>query len=123
MNARSAKKYKMLSITGEVTGNSDIGPDGPYVIYHDKKCEVITIEENRKTGFDVYRQMFDAEQVYDRTFVCTVDHPGKPHFSFQINPHITIPPSIYSTKKPVSIVAISDIEGNFESFRNLLIGS
>lgn len=115
--------YSTISANSNYAGHSDLRTDGPYIIYHKNKFEVITTEKTQGKAFHLRQKLFDTKDIMDQRFDCKVDLPQEQYFSFRINPAISIPSSVYSINGPFSIVAISDIEGDFEAFKNLLIGS
>lgn len=115
--------YSTISANSNYAGHSDLRTDGPYIIYHKNKFEVITTEKTQGKAFHLRQKLFDTKDIMDQRFDCKVDLPQEQYFSFRVNPAISIPSSVYSINGPFSIVAISDIEGDFEAFKNLLIGS
>lgn len=91
--------------------------DGPYIyVEHNGLREVrINGDEN---GIHLKEQTLTiaAQQI-----TCTVDNDDGDKFHFDILTHHQIPPCEYA--KPSKLFVIADIEGNFNSFKSLLIGN
>ena len=90
--------------------------DGPYVLYNNNDMYVKYIFEDSgsRTGHT------DSFTISDKTTLSlkvSTDEPGKT-FSIQLKNKLQAEKSEY--KKPNKLVAISDIEGNFDAFRMLL---
>jgi len=104
-----------LMRSGEITEKQY---DGPYVLYSSKKIAVKYIFEDRglKAGRTDNVMLSDKAGI---SLSVLTDEPGKT-FSVQLKDKLLPEKSDY--KKPNKIVAISDIEGNFKAFRELLQG-
>jgi hypothetical protein len=90
--------------------------DGPYVLYSSKKIAVKYIYEDGglKAGRTDNVLLSDKAGI---TLSVLTDEPGKT-FSVQLKDKMLVEKSEF--KEPSKIVAISDIEGNFKAFRELL---
>ncbi len=111
--------YFLSNSNAPVPCNNDITErqyDGPYVLYKKKEIYVKYIFED--SGLKTVRTnnyMLSAKAVV--TLNVLTDEPHKT-FSVQLKDKLVIEKSDY--EKPAKLVAISDIEGNFSAFRNLL---
>lgn len=92
--------------------------EGPHVFYDDQRLKIKYIRGNREEGFYIDEQEFSQ----------TASPSAKAHFAledssfdFRINSTFTLPPSIYKDENP--ILAISDIESGFKTFRDFLIAN
>jgi hypothetical protein len=96
-----------------------IGNEGPYVFYkNDSTLHVQYIKGSKKEGFylDTSEYPVDAEIAASCYF--QIDST---RFDFNINAAFKIPKSSYTDRQP--IIAISDMEGGYKSFRDFLIHS
>lgn len=91
-----------------------LGIDGPYILernndvfYVNKQDGILTITGTR----------FD----WNNDFVCRMDAPVPDSFTFRVQQELSIPASTY--QMPPEVLVISDIEGNFDAFKKLLIGN
>jgi hypothetical protein len=91
--------------------------DGPYVLYSRKKIAVkyVVEKDGLKEAYTDYVMPADKAGI---VLTVLTDEPGKT-FSVQLKDKLVGEKSDY--EKPAKIVAISDIEGNFTSFRELLL--
>jgi hypothetical protein len=90
--------------------------DGPYVLYSNDKIYVKYIFEDN--GLRAGRtDSFPLSNKAGISLTVATDEPGKT-FSVQLKNKLQVEKSEY--KKPNKLVAISDIEGNFAAFRELL---
>ena len=87
--------------------------DGPYVFHENEKLRIININQHDEI----------LETIVDNIDSLLVRIPNQTpdHFYVKLNQNILTPPSSY--KKSDKIFAVSDIEGNYYSFVNLLIGN
>ncbi|MFK7934564.1 MAG: metallophosphoesterase [Saprospiraceae bacterium] len=91
--------------------------EGPYLFYqNDSTLTVNYIRGNKDDGFTVKQQDYST----DSTIALTCNFPlDSSSFSFKLNTNISTPPVIYQDEQ--SIVALSDIESGFKTFRDFLI--
>lgn len=90
--------------------------DGPYVFYKKKEIQVKYIFED--SGLKVVRtNNFMLSEKGDLSLKVLTDEPDKT-FSVKLKDKLVIEKSEY--EKPDKLVAISDIEGNFSAFKELL---
>jgi len=94
------------------------GVDGPYIFKKRNKIREIRVVEHDKT-YEIQEFNYDAKE--HNTFTCEVENKDRDSFSFQLTKKIIPPKSIY--KQPSKLLAISDIEGNFDAFYSLLIAN
>ena len=87
--------------------------DGPYIFYEENKIKIVNINQ-----YDEIVETFTNE--IDSLLV-QVPNQTPDHFYIKLNTNIKKPPSVYEEAE--KIVVISDIEGNYYSFANLLIGN
>lgn len=101
-------------------GNSElaytVAGEGPHVFYTPEGVQSNYIRGNREAGFRVERSVFRADESIPATVYFALDDS---QFSFEISPLIETPPTTYQDGEP--IVALSDLEGNYKAFRDLLI--
>ena len=96
-----------------------IDREGPYVFYkNDSTFEVNFIRGKRETGFYVDKKGHSTASEVTVSCYFQIDTT---RFDFTLNPTIEIPKSTYNDGNPV--IAISDIEGGYKSFRDFLINS
>lgn len=87
--------------------------DGPYVFYKGDKIHVIRVNKHNEL----------TEEITDRVDSLLVETPNytPKQFYVKLKSKNVNPPSIY--KKADKIFAVSDIEGNYYTYINLLIGN
>ncbi len=87
--------------------------DGPYVFHENGKLRIINVNQ--------YDQV--VERITDSIDSLLVKIPTQnpDHFYVSLNHNIITTPSFY--EKPDKLFAVSDIEGNYYAFVNLLIGN
>ena len=90
--------------------------DGPFVLYKSGKVFVKYIYEDD----GVMSTRIDTAALTDKTnlLLTVLTDKADKTFSVRLKNNLQVEKSEY--KKPVKLVAISDIEGNFEAFRKLL---
>ena len=93
--------------------------DGPYVFYGRDKIIVRSFQVNGTTC------KVAEEKIYKPTeevpLICKVDMNGTVGFKFNLQKSHKSPPSVFP--QPEKLLAISDIEGNFQAFTSTLIGN
>ncbi|WP_316749969.1 metallophosphoesterase [Pedobacter gandavensis] len=94
--------------------------DGPYVLYKNDLIEVRSIVNEagvQKYKLETYPLSKKAEVPVNVAFS---NHPEW-NFSVKLQPVIQIEPSV--SKQPAKLLALSDIEGEFEALRKLLLAN
>ncbi|MFT4646103.1 MAG: hypothetical protein ACI8ZX_002528, partial [Planctomycetota bacterium] len=93
--------------------------EGPYVFYkNDSTLQVNYIKGHKKDGFYVDKKEYAINSEISSTSYFQIDSTS---FDFKIKSDIKIPQTTYNDGNP--IVAVSDIEGGYKSFRDFLINS
>ncbi len=91
--------------------------DGPYIL--DRPDSSLIIFQNRDYSFDSIKV---ANSDLDKTeFTCDFDSIDCPPFTFRLKKDKII--SVDSISVPDKLIAISDIEGNFEKYYQLLLAN
>jgi len=97
----------------------NIGNDGPYVFYkNDSILNVNYVKGNKDDGFYVDKKEYSINSEISTTSYFQIDSTS---FEFKIKSDIKIPKTTYDDGNP--IVAVSDIEGGYKTFRDFLINS
>jgi hypothetical protein len=97
----------------------NINNEGPYVFYkNDSILNVNYVNGNKDDGFYVDKKDYNINSEFSSTSYFQIDSTS---FDFKIKSDIKIPKTTYSDGNP--IIAISDIEGGYKSFRDFLINS
>lgn len=106
----------MLASTkpGDPWDNSKADTDGPHVFYRGDKV-LVKYVVMRDTGAKALTQVFPNKETVGLT--CMIPET-KDKFSFSIRENLSKSPSIYPASK--RILALSDIEGNFEAMKIML---
>jgi hypothetical protein len=97
--------------------NSKAGTDGPHVFYRGDKV-VVKYVVMRDTGARVLTQTFPAKNVVELT--CNVPETND-KFSFLLRDKLCESPAVYPAAN--RILALSDIEGNFQALKIMLLGA
>ncbi|WP_343842798.1 metallophosphoesterase [Bowmanella denitrificans] len=95
--------------------NVPIGLDGPYVFEQDNAYFALTLAS------DIHGQNSVEKQALTHQVQVTVDSPAKAQFSVPLR-H-SYPRSELEYAMPDKLLAISDIEGNFDAFVDLLVAN
>ncbi len=91
--------------------------EGPYVFYkNDSTISVNTIKGTRKNGYHVDTKEHSIASEITSTSYFQLDSTN---FEFTLKSDIKIPKTSYNDENP--IMAISDIEGGYQTFRDFLI--
>lgn len=90
--------------------------EGPHVFYEEGQVSVNYIKGDRDTGFVVERHSYPKDAIIPARAFFNLDNSL---FNFEISPDIPTPASVYSDGE--AILAISDIESNYKTFRDFLI--
>ena len=119
----------LFIIIGFLTGNTmkygkndltdNWNHEGPYIFYEDDSLlSVNYIKGDRKNGFELETIRSHKDSLIGLSFFYPLDSTKIP---FELNTTIKIPPSTYSDSQ--KILAISDIESNYKTFRDFLINN
>ena len=93
--------------------------DGPYVFYkNDNTLHVNYIKGNKEDGFYVDQKKYATNSSIPARCFIPLDSTG---FDFELQTEFEIPKSIYNDSN--KILAISDIESGYKTFRDFLINS
>jgi hypothetical protein len=110
--------YTAMLFAGNPPGDgSKAAVDGPYVFHRDGKIVVKSIER-RDTGLAGRTAVF--EDHHPVLLSCYVAEKGY-RFSFLLRDSLSVQPDQYPL--PAKMLVASDIEGNFEGFRMILMGA
>lgn len=109
------------STFSEIENNSEddsstASEDGPYVFY---KEDNIIIKSVVLKDSEYVLSEFVVSDKNEIKLSCNID--GEDSFSFELNDNLDLQPTEYLS--PEKILAVSDIEGNFQGFRAILTGS
>jgi len=94
------------------------GVDGPYLFKKRKKIREIRVVSS-DSSYEIQEFNYDADD--KQAFEVKVENEDKDSFTFQLRNKIKSPRTKY--KQPSKVLAISDIEGNFNAFYSLLVGN
>ncbi|WP_400080824.1 metallophosphoesterase [Winogradskyella sp. R77965] len=93
--------------------------EGPYVFYkNDSTLNVNYIRGNKKDGFYVNKKEVPTSESKSLSCFFALDSTS---FSFKLNSNFKTPKSVYNDNEEV--LAISDIESGFKTFRDFLINN
>jgi len=96
-----------------------INNEGPYVFYkNDSVLNVKYIKGNKKDGFYLDKKEYSVNSKISAKCYFQIDSSS---FDFKINSKIKHPKTSYNDGQP--IIAISDVEGGYKTFRNFLINN
>ena len=96
-----------------------IGNEGPYVFYkNDSILNVNYVKGNEEDGFYVDKKEYSIDSEVSITTSFQIDSSS---FDFKIKSDIKIPKTTYNDGNP--IIAVSDIEGGYKTFRDFLINT
>ncbi|MGK0388582.1 MAG: hypothetical protein ACI94Y_001312 [Maribacter sp.] len=96
-----------------------IGNEGPYVFYeNDSILNVNYVKGNKEDGFYVDKKEYSINSEISASSYFQIDSTS---FEFKIKSDIKIPKTTYDDGNP--ILAVSDIEGGYKTFRDFLINS
>ncbi|WP_417446500.1 metallophosphoesterase [Kangiella sp.] len=101
---------------GTDSSANKVAGEGPFIFYSNSQLESNYIRGSRESGFSVEKQAYAPEQVIPATVTYNGDQSS---FDFDIHPAIITPKAVYDDQQ--SILALSDLEGNFQAFRDFLI--
>lgn len=92
--------------------------DGPYLFKEKNQAKIVQVVKSANQ-YHLLEKTVDLKEPI--TLNCTVDNEDKDTFTIPILAEIKSPKSTY--KQPEKLLAISDIEGNFNAFYSLLISN
>jgi hypothetical protein len=96
-----------------------IDTEGPYIFYkNDSIVDVNYVKGNKNDGFYVHKKEYNIHSEISLNSYFQIDSTS---FNFQIKTAIHIPKTTYQDGN--TIVAISDIEGGYKTFRDFLINN
>jgi len=93
-----------------------MGGEGPFVFFENNQMAVKYIRGSRDEGFTVESEYYPLGNAVTADVYFALDDST---FSFLLNQSGQIQPAIYNDNEP--ILAISDLEGNFHTFREFLL--
>jgi hypothetical protein len=93
------------------------GPDGPHVFYRNGQIVVKSVER-RDTGM-VMREVHYLET--SKVLLSCYVPETEDRFSFELHDSLKVEPDQYSL--PEKMIVLSDIEGNFQAFKTMLMGA
>ncbi len=106
------------SINDSLNKTSLLSVDGPYLFRGKKEGKVLRVVQ----GGETFQLIEEAIQINKETYLeCVVDNKDRDAFLIPIMDQIKPPKSTY--KQPQKLLAISDIEGNFNAFYSLLVSN
>lgn len=92
--------------------------DGPYLFRNEKQSKILSVIKGVET-FQLIEEYIEVTK--ETQLTCVVDNEDKDVFTVPIMHQIRAPKSRF--KQPEKLLAISDIEGNFNAFYSLLIAN
>ncbi len=93
-----------------------VGGEGPFVFFENNQMAVRYIRGSRDEGFTVESDYYAVGESVPANVYFALDDST---YSFVLNPPAETPPAIYNDNEP--ILAMSDLEGNFHTFREFLL--
>ena len=104
---------------GDHPARKNLNQEGPYVFYpNDSIATVHYVYGDKEKGFNDQVETYSTDDGITASCFFPLDSSK---FQFTINHQVTIPPTYYEDNEP--ILAISDIEGGFKTFRDFLIAN
>lgn len=103
---------------GESEGAYQAADEGPHIFQEGEHWVLKTLRGNREDGFWIDQQRHPVNAPFRFEVVFPLDGS---RFSVQAQSEFVVPATRYQDDQPV--FAVSDIEGNFQAFRNLLINA
>ena len=114
VNAQTKVHYSEKRLKAD-TSKADF--DGPYIFYTQTEAVVKKIVEKNQQA-TLVSEMF-KNPIAGKKLTCYVDN--KEHFSFKVQELLQNQPSVY--QMPEKLIAISDIEGRYQEFKQFLIAN
>jgi len=98
---------------------SDLNNEGPYIFFeNDSLISINHIKGNDSKGYELKQNISPKDSIIKTYSYYSLDSTS---FELIINPNIKTPKAEYNDNE--KIFAVSDIESNYKTFRNLLIGN
>ena len=91
--------------------------DGPYIFHGSKKASIMIMDGMS----DIDTLTIGKEELYNANFLCKFDGADIKPLQFQLRRKHQVPPEKYDM--PTRMFVLSDIEGNFEAYYNLLVAN
>ena len=114
------KNEEIRRLLGLRISPSTIYHDGPYITYLGEQM-LIHRGETYEGKPVVLRDELPFSERQELAFSCYTDSAVPTSFEFALRKNLNIPPTEYDL--PERLLAISDIEGNFYAFQQLLVGN
>ena len=114
VNAQTKVHYSEKRLKAD-TSKADF--DGPYIFYTQTEAVVKQIVEKNQQATLVSETF--KNPIAGKKLTCYVDN--KEHFSFKVQELLQNQPSVY--QMPEKLIAISDIEGRYQEFKQFLIAN
>lgn len=111
---KSAESFKWQEVVNMIKEVRPYFNDGPYVMHHPGHTEILTINDHKLS-----KQILSKGSKNYKLKVSSSEY--KKYFNVKLKGNYTVEPDAYS--EPVKILALSDIEGNLNAFRNLLLAN
>ena len=102
----------------ELISGKNLENEGPFIFEHDSIYQITYIKGNAETG---YFSKHENEKIRAGISTSCYYYPDSTSFAFKLKHNLQNEKSEY--EKPEKIIAISDIESNYKTFRNFLIGN
>ena len=94
--------------------------DGPYVFYKKGLLLVRSLERSPDGGLNTKKEIYTSKEELSH-LTCKVDDESQATFKVKLHSNYKVPPSTYP--QPEKLLALADIEGNFEAFATTLKGN
>ncbi len=115
------ENFQLFNHLIRTDGHSLAEPDGPFLFrQHGNMLAHLQIVKTKKDKVRALSTALEGPFYYNKEWSCQ-DKDGNELFSFQIRKKPTPAPAEFPS--PEKLLAISDIEGNFDAFANLLKGN
>lgn len=93
-----------------------VGDEGPHMFHQGNDIDVLYIRGGREPGFQVEKNTYPVQNQIKADVYFPVDQST---FEVTVKANYSTPPAIYNDNQP--IFAMSDLEGNYQTFRDFLI--
>ena len=114
------KNKDIIRLLGLRSSPSTVYHDGPYITYLGEQM-LIHRGETYEGKPVVLRDELPFSERQELAFSCYTDSAVPTSFEFTLQKNLNIPPTEYDL--PERLLAVSDIEGNFYAFQQLLVGN
>ena len=99
---------------------SEFASDGPYVFYKKGLLLVKSLERTADGKLKTKKEIYSSKDELS-SLTCKVDDASQTSFTVKLHSDFKAPPSSYP--QPEKLLALADIEGNFEAFATTLKGN